>query len=590
MSYQVLARKYRPRSFDELVGQEQVSRALRNALDKNRLHHAYLFTGTRGVGKTTVARILARCLNCEKGISATPCGECSACRAISEGRFMDLIEVDAASRTGIDDTRELLENVQYAPSVGRFKVYLIDEVHMLSTSSFNALLKTLEEPPPHVKFLLATTDPQKLPITVLSRCLKFNLKMLPSALIAGHLAHLLEQENIPFETPALNLLGRAAQGSMRDALSLTDQAIAFGDGRLVEAQVRAMLGSVDRDHVLKLLVALVTGKPAGLLETVDEVFGYHPDALALLDDLISHLHQLAVIQILPERGDEQLGELAARFSAEQVQLCYDIAVRGRAGLAQQDDGKSGLEMLLLRMLLFRPDGVLTHAATPAEAGDSAPKKSPAAEAAILASRPLTAAAGVAVVAAAPAVAAETPRETPEPDEPVRTMPLPAASAPLPVAAGETSAVVAATAATDTPEAADATSLDAAWHDLLPRLALEAGALGLAANSRLVSREQADWVLLMADDQRLWASAERRAEVTRAVSEYFGRPLRLEWQFAPDVRNTPAERAERQRLANRQALHQSVVEAPELQALLAEFNGRLLEDSIRPVNEETHHGF
>ena len=379
MSYQVLARKYRPRSFAELVGQEQVTRALRHALDQNRLHHAYLFTGTRGVGKTTVARILARCLNCEQGVSATPCGECSACVAISEGRFFDLIEVDAASRTGIDDTRELLDNVQYAPSMGRFKVYLIDEVHMLSISSFNALLKTLEEPPPHVKFLLATTDPQKLPITVLSRCLQFNLKMLPTELIAEHLAGLLQQEGVGFEAPALPLLGRAAAGSMRDALSLTDQAIAFGDGALTEAQVRAMLGSVDRDHVLKLLAALADGKPAGVLQAVDEVFGYHPDALSLLDDLISHCHQLAVEQIVPGRADARLAELASRFQAEQLQLYYDIAVRGRAGLAQLNDGKSGLEMLLLRMLLFRPEGVLLQAPLPEEGADA--KKSRAAAAA-----------------------------------------------------------------------------------------------------------------------------------------------------------------------------------------------------------------
>ncbi|WP_159561843.1 DNA polymerase III subunit gamma/tau, partial [Alcanivorax sp. S71-1-4] len=367
MNYQVLARKYRPRTFAELVGQEHVSKALTHALDQDRLHHAYLFTGTRGCGKTTIARILAKCLNCEQGVSSQPCGVCDSCREIAEGRFVDLIEVDAASRTKVEDTRELLDNVQYAPTRGRYKVYLIDEVHMLSAHSFNALLKTLEEPPPHVKFLLATTDPQKLPVTILSRCLQFNLKGLPADRIASHLKVLLEREMIRFEEPGLMLLGRAARGSMRDALSLTDQAIAFSGEQLSETSIAAMLGTVDRAHVLVLLRALAGGEPAGVLAALDQVAEHSPDELSLLDETINTLHRLAVAQIVPEReSDSAITELAAAFQAEQLQLFYDIAVRGRRDLSDVPDARAGLEMILLRMLVFRPDGVLAGGTDPAK--------------------------------------------------------------------------------------------------------------------------------------------------------------------------------------------------------------------------------
>lgn len=359
MSYQVLARKYRPKTFHELVGQEHVSRALIHALDQDRLHHAYLFTGTRGVGKTTIARILARCLNCEQGVSSQPCGTCPTCEEINEGRFVDLIEVDAASRTKVEDTRELLDNVQYAPTRGRYKVYLIDEVHMLSAHSFNALLKTLEEPPPHVKFLLATTDPQKMPITILSRCLQFNLKALPHEQIAGHLKSLLDTEVIRYEEPALTLLGKAARGSMRDALSLTDQAIAFGGEQVSEEAVSSMLGTVDREHVWKLLDALAGGEADALLEALDSVFEQSPEEMALLEELIATLHALAIAQAVPARQpEERVQAMAARFSAEQVQLFYDMALRGRRDLQDAPERRAGLEMVLLRMVLFRPDGVL----------------------------------------------------------------------------------------------------------------------------------------------------------------------------------------------------------------------------------------
>ena len=360
MSYQVLARKWRPRSFNEMVGQTHVLKALINALDSQRLHHAYLFTGTRGVGKTTIARIIAKCLNCETGISSTPCGVCSICREIDEGRFVDLIEVDAASRTKVEDTRELLDNVQYSPSRGRFKVYLIDEVHMLSTSSFNALLKTLEEPPPHVKFLLATTDPHKLPVTVLSRCLQFSLKNMPPERVVDHLTHVLTAEQIPFENDALWLLGRAADGSMRDAMSLTDQAIAFGEGKVLAADVRAMLGTLDHGQVYGVLHALLEGDARSLIEAVRHLAEQGPDWSGVLAELLNVLHRVAIAQALPEavdngQGDrERVLELARVLPSEDVQFYYQMGLIGRRDLPLSPDPRSGFEMVLLRMLAFRP--------------------------------------------------------------------------------------------------------------------------------------------------------------------------------------------------------------------------------------------
>lgn len=360
MSYQVLARKWRPRSFREMVGQAHVLKALISALDTGRLHHAYLFTGTRGVGKTTIARIMAKCLNCEQGVSSTPCGECSTCREIDEGRFVDLIEVDAASKTKVEDTRELLDNVQYMPSRGQYKVYLIDEVHMLSTSSFNALLKTLEEPPPHVKFLLATTDPQKLPATVLSRCLQFSLKNMPPAAIVGHLNHVLSSEQVPFEEQALWLLGRAADGSMRDAMSLTDQAVSFGDGQVLAEDVRAMLGTLDQGQVFSVVQALSAGDAQAMLQAIDHLAEQGPDWQGVLAELLGVLHRTAIAQVLPDavdngQGDkEQILQLAQALPAEDVQFYYQVALLGRRDLPLAPDARDGFEMVMLRMLAFRP--------------------------------------------------------------------------------------------------------------------------------------------------------------------------------------------------------------------------------------------
>ncbi len=371
MSYQVLARKWRPHTFKEVVGQQHVLKPVMNALTSGRLHHAWLLTGTRGVGKTTIARILAKSLNCEQGITAEPCGQCGACKAIDEGRFVDLLEIDAASRTKVEDTRELLDNVQYKPTHGRYKVYLIDEVHMLSRHSFNALLKTLEEPPEHVKFLLATTDPQKLPITVLSRCLQFNLKALDRQEIANHLGYVLQQEAIPFDEAALVAIARAARGSMRDALSLTDQAIAQGEQQVTMAGVQQMLGAVPSFELATLLEQIVAGQGADLLTTLARIAGQVPDLSNLLGEMQNYVHQLALYQAVPEVA-ETLGlsvedqHLAQQLPAELLQVYYDILIQGRRDLDYAAEVRSGVEMTLLRMMAFRPERIELMERTPVD--------------------------------------------------------------------------------------------------------------------------------------------------------------------------------------------------------------------------------
>jgi DNA polymerase-3 subunit gamma/tau len=419
MSYQVLARKWRPKTFDQLVGQEHVSQALINGLDQDRLHHAFLFTGTRGVGKTTIARILAKCLNCEQGVSSKPCGECGSCVDVDEGRFVDMIEIDAASRTGVDDTRELLESVQYTPSRGRYKVYIIDEVHMLSTSSFNALLKTLEEPPPHVKFVLATTDPQKIPVTILSRCLRFNLRRLLPDQIEGYLKTLVESEDIDTESEALTVLARAADGSMRDGLSLLDQAIAFGGGKLAMDDLEKMLGLVDHEHVTSMIRALASNDPEGLLGIVEELVAQSRDLGTVLLNLAEVLHRVTLVQCAPsyrdpERSDwDAIEDLAGMLSAEDAQLFYQIAVKGRNELGLAPDPRTGLEMTLLRMLAFKPAAVAAGgAAAPASSGVT-PKKAPAKQAGPRAAQSATPAPRPAAKTARPAVH-EKPAAAPKP--------------------------------------------------------------------------------------------------------------------------------------------------------------------------------
>jgi DNA polymerase III subunit gamma/tau len=377
MSYQVLARKWRPKDFESLVGQEHVVRALRHALEQKRLHHAYLFTGTRGVGKTTLARILAKCLNCETGVTPRPCGKCSACIEIDAGRFVDLLEVDAATNTKVDEMRQLLETAQYAPTKARYKVYVIDEVHMLSTSAFNAMLKTLEEPPEHLKFILATTDPQKIPVTVLSRCLQFNLKQMPAPAIVQHLEAVLRKEAVAFEPEALGLIARAANGSMRDALSLLDQAIAHGAGQLNARNVADMLGAIDQTYLFALVEAVAAGSAAEAVKIADQMQARSLSFDAALADLAALLLKLALAQTVPDALNDdaertRLAELASRVDAESVQLYYQIALQAREDLPLAPDEHGGFVMTLLRMLAFRPDGVEVKSAPPRAAGASKP--------------------------------------------------------------------------------------------------------------------------------------------------------------------------------------------------------------------------
>ncbi len=575
MSHQVLARKWRPRIFREMVGQEHVLQALINALDHDRLHHAYLFTGTRGVGKTTVARILAKCLNCESGVSSEPCGVCASCTEIAEGRSVDLIEVDAASRTKVEDTRELLENVQYAPTRSRYKVYLIDEVHMLSTSSFNALLKTLEEPPPHVIFLLATTDPQKLPATVLSRCLQFNLKNMSPELIVEHLKYVLEQEMVSFEEPALWLLGRAASGSMRDALSLTDQAVAFGSGKLAEADVRSMLGTVDLSFVYRLLDAVVAQDPEAALAVVADMSEHAPDYGGSLEEMASLLHRVAVAQAVPAAVDNAWGDAdkvtayAGAMTAEDAQLYYQLAVTGKRDLGLAPEARSGMEMSLLRMIAFRPAGVIEEGAELEESGPevAAPAKKLEAPA-----RP------AAAVQAPPAPEAE-PEPQPEPEPVIEPPPV----APQTPAVPEPQAAPEPTPAPEPAPAAEVLPLEPArWPDLLDRLDLGGLVYNVASHCELrqVDGDQAWFVLDEANASLYNDNHGQRIET--ALSAYLGRDITVVIEPGLPRYETPAQRA-RRLLEERQAQALQDIEAdPRVKLLLERFEGSIDRDSVTPI--------
>ncbi len=542
MSYQVLARKWRPRRFDEMVGQGHVLRALANGLANGRLHHAYLFTGTRGVGKTTVARILAKCLNCEaNGVTDHPCGECAACTEIDAGRFVDLIEVDAASRTKVEDTRELLDNVQYAPTRGRFKIYLIDEVHMLSAHSFNALLKTLEEPPEHVKFLLATTDPQRLPVTVLSRCLQFNLKPLLPKMIGEQLEHIAAAEGIDAEAAAVTRLSRAADGSMRDALSLTDQALAFGGGRLVDTEVRDMLGSIEQDFMVELLERLAASDGPGLLETVGRMAEGAPDFGEALAELLAMLHQLGLAQTVPAVFDgdgpvaERLAALAEQLDPAWVQLLYQIALQGRRDLPLAPDPRAGFEMVMLRMLAFEP----VPADAPGGAGVSGPTPTASAS-------PPKAGQSAAAKATAP----EAPSQAPATD-----------------------------ATDDAPATEPAAGGD--WHRLAAALSLSGMAQALADHCDWVGREGSRVTLQIDEGHRHLVNDNVIARLAEALSAHFGEPVSVQIEVGEVGSETPAAAAER-REAEKQADARAAIESdPNIAALRATFDAEVISESIRP---------
>ena len=576
MSYQVLARKWRPRSFAEMAGQEHVLQALINALDNDRLHHAYLFTGTRGVGKTTIGRILSKCLNCETGIGSVPCGQCSSCTEIAEGRFIDLIEVDAASRTGVDDMRDLLDNVQYAPSRGRFKIYLIDEVHMLSKSSFAALLKTLEEPPPHVKFLFATTDPQKLPITVLSRCLQFNLKNLSPERITQHLQFVLGEEAVPFEEAALWSLARAADGSMRDALSLTDQAIGHGGGQVNEADVSAMLGTIERSYVVDICTALTGGTGTDVLAAISRMAEQAPDYDQALSDVLSIWHQVAILQTVPEALDKGVGNysellnLAAVASKEDVQLFYQICLLGRKDLHLAPDLKSGFEMVMLRALAFRPDAnPPIREATPAPAPQEA--ESPA-------KKPEAAAPEAQPPAAAPAPAAAEPVPASQP-------------APQPLAEPTESPQSSAAVQLESPPWEQPVQQKVALQDFTPdnwieiRKQLTIGAsLGeIASHCLYKGREGSQLQFLIDNNQTSLYDTAHQQTLGEALSDYFAEPLSVEITFGVAEQETPRaadnrEKAERLAEAvDRLNADPSVIKFKQL------FDGHLNEQSVRPID-------
>ena len=638
MSYQVLARKWRPRIFAEMAGQQHVLQALINALDHDRLHHAYLFTGTRGVGKTTIARILSKCLNCEAGVSSVPCGECSSCNEISEGRFIDLIEVDAASRTGVDDMRELLDNVQYAPSRGRYKIYLIDEVHMLSKSSFAALLKTLEEPPPHVKFLFATTDPQKLPITVLSRCLQFNLKNLSAERITEHLQFVLGEEQVPFEDAALWSLARAADGSMRDALSLTDQAIGHGGGQVNEGEVSAMLGTIERSFVVDICQALISGSGTELLAAIGRMAEQAPDYDAALTDILSVWHQVAIVQTVPEALDKgvanysELLALAAAVSREDTQLFYQICLLGRKDLQLSPDAKSGFEMVMLRALAFRPQSSVRPGAAPAAAPvmaattnssaantpsanssveqtpppevEPSAKKSEAVVAAVADDRPPwepqieAGAEPVVAIAAVEAVAelvvAELAVESPleqyaesvqQPvalQEAAQKVTQEAIHKAVPEAMPEPAAIVAPAPAAPAPIALERFTPEN-WIQLRRQLSIGASLGEIASHCLYLGRNGQQLNFLIDSDHNSLYDDPHQQQFSEALSDYFRQPVTVEITLGVAEKETPRAATTREKAERLVEAVGSLNQDPAVVKFKQLFDGVLDERSVRPID-------
>ncbi len=583
MSYQVLARKWRPRRFSEMVGQEHVVRALANALDSGRTHHAYLFTGTRGVGKTTIARIFAKSLNCERGQSAEPCGECAVCQAVDAGRFVDLLEIDAASNTSVDDVREMIENAQYAPARGRYKVYLVDEVHMLSRSAFNALLKTLEEPPPHVKFLLATTDPQKLPATVLSRCLRFNLKRLLPEQIRGQIRHILDAEGIEHEEDAVDELARAADGSLRDGLSLLDQAIAYGNGALRTDEVRAMLGTVERNQLFDVLDAIAAGDGKALVAACDHMASFSPDFSGVLDALATLLHRIQLHQLIPgyeaDRGDEAtVARLATSMDAQDVQLYYQLALSGQRELGLAPDMRTGFEMTLLRMLAFRPEpddtgsrDMRRRAVADRDGATSTRHSHPRTVTAASASSPSTTSVPKATV------------------EAVRTNPLAAPSEPP--AAPASHEVPAAPAAKIPAGGSPAAAGDLPdWEALIGKAGLHGLMRELAVNASLQSIEGGKMTLALPADKAGLVVEPMAGQMQEKLGAALGYPVKLKFVHAPDVGVTPAAKAQATRDRQQQAAEQSIETDPFVQAMKRDFDATVVARSVRPnkpTSPESH---
>jgi DNA polymerase-3 subunit gamma/tau len=526
MSYQVLARKWRPRFFKDMVGQGHVIKALTNALDQDRLHHAYLFSGTRGVGKTTLARILAKCLNCEKGVSSTPCGECSACVGIDEGRFVDLIEVDAASRARVEETRDLMDNVQYAPSVGRYKVYLIDEVHMFSNHSFNALLKTLEEPPPHVKFLLATTEPKKLPVTILSRCLQFNLKHLTSDQITDQLATILTEEEISGDDASSRLIAKAADGSMRDALSLLDQAISHGGGQLLGEQVRTMLGTVDSADLISLMMALNSNDAEAMLASIDLMAEHNADFNSILSDLLTLLQKIAIAQIIPGNSDAQVDEdqairtLATTMNKEDVQLYYQIGLMGRRDLAIAPVQRNGFEMIMIRMLVFCPatEGHKTEKITRQESASTITNEQQQSEQTSMGQSPGT---------------------------------MPSSNA---------------------------------WQDIIDEMAL-AGLVKELAGHCVLKLHTADKVhLALAPEQEHLLNKNQEDRLQKAIHTRFGDNVKIIISVEDPEAETPAQTKARIEREKQEAAIKAIEDDPNVKAIVDAFDAALDKDSVRPGRE------